>query len=666
MNHSQIESFLWGAQDLLRDYFEPHEVGNYILPFVVLKRIDDILVDSKEIVLERLSELEKQGITEVDKDLRKVSGGKYFYNISEFKNLKSITKDPDTCNINLKKYIDGFSINIKEIFKNFKMDDKIDELSNPEIDNLLFPILEHFTNKNADLSPDKVDHMMMGLIYENLIRKTNDLTKKKAGQYFTPRDVIDLMIHVLLSPHKELLKDSSLVRSIYDPAVGTGGMLYMASNYIKDELKSKITLNSYGQDNLPFSYAICKSEMILRGLNPDNIKFGNSLTKKDQFSDYKFRYIVSNPPYGTNWKGFATDIKEEADLGEKGRYFVDLPGQGDGQLLFLQHMISKMYDDELGSRIGIIYNGSPLFTGSADSGESNIRKWVIENDLLECIIALPKNLFYNTGLFTYIWILNNRKPEKRKKKIQLIDGRLFFEKMSSKLGEKSYRISKQHVDDLTKKYSNFKKDEHSKIFDNDDFGYTKIIIKKPFKKLFNINLKNITAFENSNIIKKLNSKQNPKSIPEKKIFNIIKKISKKSCNNPSEFDDLFFKPLDEVGLKLTPTTKKSISDIFSENNETLEPIYKKLTDSHPIPDPDFKFYEKIPLKTKDIKKYFETNIKPFLDDGVWYADESHVGYEIPFTKIFHKYKKLPLIREINADIETLQKEISTDLEGLMK
>jgi len=667
MNHSQIESFLWGAQDILRDNFEPHEYGNYILPFVVLKRLDDVLVDSKERVLQKLESLKKQGIKEIDRDLKRASSGKYFYNISKFKNLKQLTKDPNNSKKYLTQYIQGFSDNIKEIFDNFGMNEKIKELAKPERENLLAPMLEHFTNKKANLSPEEVDHIGMGLIYENLIRKTNDQTKKAAGQYFTPRDVIELMVRILFSPHKDMLKDESLLRSLYDPAVGTGGMLYVASNYLKNTLKSKITLHSYGQDNLPFAYAICKSDMIMRGLNPDNIKYGNSLTSKDEFKKEKFHYMLSNPPYGKKWKNFVDDIKKESKKGKDGRYFSGLPRQDDGQFLFLQHMISKMYDDETGSRIAVIFNSAPLTSGEITdtANESSIRRWIIEEeDLLEAIIALPTQLFYNTPISTYIWILSNRKKTNRQKKIQLINGVKKFHNMDTSLGEKRRKLNKTDIEQIVNSYEKFEETEDSKIFDRIEFGLRRVTVNLPLRRIFYITpegVKKLKQEKNYLNLDKLKTK--PHKPNQKDIDEIISKMSTKPFKNHDYFVKELKKKFLNANLNLESALQKSIINCFARKDESADLQYN---DGKIVIDPDLRDFENIPLNIK-VEKYFEKEVEPYVPDFV--IDDTtlkKIGYEIPFTKYFYKYNPLQKIKEIDVKIKEAQIKISKDLSKLME
>jgi len=461
-------NFIWSVADLLRGDFKQSEYGRIILPFTVLRRFDCILSPTKAKVLEINKTLT---ITNKVPVLRKYTGLDY-YNISEF-DFPKLLDDSNAIATNLRDYINGFSDDVKEILDNFEFDAIVERLRKV---NLLYLIVQKFNE--IDLNAESVDNLEMGYMFEELIRRFSEQSNDTAGEYFTPREIIDLMVDLLFDPDmNEITKDGKVI-TIFDPACGTGGMLSAAQNKIYAS-NSKITVIQSGQERNPETYATCKSDMIIKGNKDSKIVPGTSFSE-DGFKGQTFDYLLTNPPFGVEWKKEETFIKKEAKLGFSGRFGAGLPRIDNGSLLFLQHMISKMTpSDRGGSRVGIVFNGSPLFAGDAGSGESNIRKWIIENDLLEAIIALPDNLFYNTGIHTYIWILTNRKAGRRKGKIRLVNGTSYFEKMRKALGDKRNLLSDQNRIDIVKLYSMYEPHEDYKDFDNEDFGYYKITVERP-------------------------------------------------------------------------------------------------------------------------------------------------------------------------------------------
>ena len=406
MEHNELVSLFWAAKEILRGDYKSHEYGDVILPFVVLRRLGRVLEPTKDQVLEEFAKLKNEPEGLIDQRLNAITK-QHFHNKSKF-DMELLLAEPDNILRNMKAYIRGFSKNIQDIFDNFGMNTVIERLDKKK---QLLRIVQHFAR--ADIDPKKIDNHAMGTIYENLIIKTSEAANEAAGDHFTPREVIRLMVNLLFADNDNTL-DETASKRIYDPACGTGGMLSVADEHVLDKFPN-IKLDGFGQELNSQSYAICKSDMILKGLDPDNIKFGNSLTDEDAFYDDTFHYMLSNPPFGVDWGKYESKIKQEHEKGHKGKYPAGLPRKSDGSLLFLSHMISKMKKPENnGSRIAIVLNGSPLFTGEAGSGESEIRKWIIKNDWLEAIIAMPDQLFYNTGIFTYLWIINNNKPENRK------------------------------------------------------------------------------------------------------------------------------------------------------------------------------------------------------------------------------------------------------------
>ncbi|WP_370538829.1 type I restriction-modification system subunit M [Synechococcus elongatus] len=471
-----LSAFIWSVADLLRGDYKQSDYGKIILPFTVLRRLDCVLAPTKAAVLEEKALRESQGLAPEPFLLRK--SGQNFCNTSPL-DLKQLLGDTDNIGENLRAYIRGFTSAVRDIFDSFEFHLQIDRL---EKAGLLYMVTERFTQ--IDLHPDTVSNAEMGLVFEELIRKFAELSNETAGEHFTPREVIRLMVNLLFIEDDAALTQAGIVRSLYDPTAGTGGMLSVAEEHLT-ELNPTARLVLSGQELNPESYAICKADMLIKGQDIQNICFGNTLSD-DKLPDAKYDYMLSNPPFGVEWKKIQKEVQREAEqLGYSGRFGPGLPRVSDGSLLFLLHLISKMRPaSEGGSRLGIVLNGSPLFTGGAGSGESEIRRYVLENDLVEAIIALPTDMFYNTGISTYIWILSNRKPEIRKGKVQLIDASGFWQKMRKSLGSKRKELSDEHIDAITKLFGNFEVAEQegkpvSKIFRNEDFGYRTITVERP-------------------------------------------------------------------------------------------------------------------------------------------------------------------------------------------
>jgi type I restriction enzyme M protein len=474
LNIQGLANFIWSVADLLRGDYKQAEYGKVILPFTVIRRLDCVLSETKQDVLLKYKSVQKMNEEAIDKILNKVSGYN-FHNRSPF-DFKKLLAEPDKLAMNLRNYIAGFSADAKEIVEKFKFDDQVTYLDDK---NLLFLVVESFAR--VDLHPDKVTSMDMGYVFEELIRKFAEISNETAGEHFTPREVIRLMVNLLFINDSDVLSKKGIVKTLYDCACGTGGMLSVAEDYLK-ELNPDARLEVFGQELNDESYAICKADMLIKGQKAGNIKFGNSFTI-DGFAGDKFDYMITNPPFGVEWKKVQKQIKDEhKKMGFGGRFGAGLPRISDGSLLFQQHLISKMNQSDGGSRAAIVHNGSPLFTGNAGSGESEIRRWVIENDLLEAIVALPDQLFYNTGIFTYFWILTNRKQKRRKGKVQLVNAVGFFKKMSRSLGSKRHEISDQDIQTITRIYGEFKEGKYCKIFNNSDFGYSRITVERPLIK----------------------------------------------------------------------------------------------------------------------------------------------------------------------------------------
>ncbi len=467
-------ALIWAIADKLTGVYKPHEYGEVILPLTVIRRFDCILADTKEAVLEKYDEVKTLPMRDVL--LRKVSGYE-FYNTSKY-TFEKLLDDPDNIEENFHDYLNGFSENVRDIIEKFKFDGHIDTMANKGI---LYIVIKEFTSTRANLHPDVISNLEMGYIFEEIIRRFSESHNEDAGQHYTPREVIRLMVNILFYDDSSTLSGKNIARTIYDPACGTGGMLSVAEEYLH-ELNSSTELMSFGQELNDQTFAICKADMLIKGNNADFIKDGNTLSD-DQFEGQKFDYIISNPPFGREWKNEKRVVEDEAKRGFAGRFGAGLPAASDGQMLFLMTAISKMKEPrDGGSRIAIIHNGSPLFTGDAGSGPSDIRKYILESDLLEAIIALPNDIFYNTGIATYIWVLSNKKAGTRREgKVQLINANGLYEKRRKALGNKRNDIPESAIAEITQIYGDFRETEISKIFNNEDFGYTKITVERPLR-----------------------------------------------------------------------------------------------------------------------------------------------------------------------------------------
>lgn len=607
INFNDKINLIWQIAESLRGVYKPEKYGDVILPMCVIKRFDEIISEKKDDILKAYN-LYKNIPEQSQEELIKTElDGLDFYNISPF-GFDNLCDDQDHLKENFIAYLQGFSSNIKDIIAHFDFNKDIDKLAK---NNQLYHVIQEF--KNVDLHPNRVDNQTMGYIFEELIRKFKE--NAEAGDHYTPREVIELCMKMLFMGKSNEIKTKGKVISIADFCCGTGGMLSVGQKYILEQNKdAKVEL--YGQEINDESYAICKADMLIKGQDTNNIVFGNTLTD-DGHKGKHYRYLISNPPFGVQWKKEQSYVTtEHTTYGFAGRFGAGVPRVSDGSLLFLQNMISKMVDDENGSRIAIIFNGSPLFTGDAGGGESNIRKWIIESDMLEGIISLPTDLFYNTGISTYIWVLTNKKEQKRRGKIQLVNASGFSKPMRKSLGSKRKFIDKTQIDKIEKIYQSFQESKYSKIFDNTDFGYTKITIERP---------KNLEELKDDEKFESLDKKD--------EIAKVLQKIEdeKIEFNSRNEF-------VKYLKIKLKPTE--------------LNLLIAKDTES-------------IPLK-KDIKEYFEEEVKPHLVSA--WMDEStfeNIGYEIPFTRHFYEYKKLDSFEDIMKEIRELESSINDDLKELL-
>ncbi len=668
-NFQEKVNFIWSIAELLRGPYRKEQYGDVILPMAVLRRFDCILAETKPEVLKKYEELKKSGLQNIDPVLNRISGQE-FNNKSKY-DFEKLLADPDNIASNLRNYINGFSKNVREIIEHFDFDKEITKLND---NNLLYLVVSEF-NK-IDLHPDKVSNIEMGYIFEELIRRFSE--HGEAGDHYTPREVIRLMVNILLNEDNEELTQPGLVTTVYDCCAGTGGMLSVTENYMR-ELNPGIQVELFGQEINPQSYSICKSDMLIKGHNADNIILGDSFTE-DGHRGKTFRYMLTNPPFGVEWKKAEKFIREEHEReGYNGRFGAGLPRISDGSLLFLQHLISKMRQDEKGSRIAIIFNGSPLFTGDAGSGESEIRRWIIENDMLEGIIALPDQLFYNTGISTYIWIVTNRKnkdPMKgpvRTGKIQLVNAVDFYQKMRRSLGNKRNEITEEQIREITRIYGEFKENEYCKIFDNEDFGYQKIVIERPLRLNFQVTeerinkLYNERAFENLAKSRKkgeigLKEIEQGKKLQQQIIDALQTMDSAILYKNRDEFTKVLKKAFKEAGINLNSSLLKAVLSALSERDETADICVDNK--GNPEPDTELRDTENVPLK-EDIYEYFEREVKPHVPDAWIDESKTKIGYEIPFTRHFYKYQPLRSSEEIMKEIIELEKSISEKLKKVM-
>lgn len=667
-NHQQIVNFIWSIANLLRDDFKRSKYQDVILPLTVIRRLDCALEKTKVEVLAKYEKYNSK-LEKMDGILKQASGYE-FYNTSQY-DFKKLLDDPKNIGKNLRLYINAYSPLMREIIEKFKFSAQIDAL---EEANLTFQVIEQFST--VDLHPDRVNNLAMGYVFEELIRKFNEASNENPGEHFTPREIIRLMVNLLFSTDLDVLKKQSIIKTIYDPACGSGGMLTEAKEWILESVNKTAQVELFGQEVNPETFAVAKSDLLIKGENAENIKFGSTLSHDQLFSE-TFDYMLSNPPYGKEWKKDQKEVEKEAGLSEGyNRFKVGLPRISDGQLLFLQTMIAKMKPSNGGSRIAIVMNGSPLFTGDAGSGESEIRRWIIENDWLETIIALPNQLFYNTGIHTYVWILTNRKKDHHKGKVKLVNAVDMYEKMRKSLGDKRNIISDDQIQKITELTLDGEKSKIVKVFPNEFFGYRKITVERPLKLNFQASIERIeklkaeTAFQNlakskkRDPLKKLEDEKAGFAL-QTKIIKAISIIGDEVYKNQDKFIEVLENVFKKTELKLEAPIKKAILKGLSERDETADVIMDKK--GNPQPDTDLRDYENVPLG-EDVNEYFAREVFPHVPDA-WISEDKKycdhkdgrigkVGYEISFTRYFYKYKPLRLLDEIGGEIKKLEQEIS--------
>ncbi|TXL75120.1 SAM-dependent DNA methyltransferase [Vineibacter terrae] len=656
-----LSSFVWSIAEILRGDFKQSEYGKVILPFVVMRRLDCILEGSKQAVLTAEKKLPK-GVDEATRDMilfGAVGGNVKVYNLSRFTFETLKGQDPGQLHANLIDYITKFSGNVRDIFLDkFLFTDQLKRLKDGGI---LWQVFERFCE--IDLHPDKVSNIEMGYLFEELIRKFSEISNETAGEHFTPREVIRLIVDLLIANDDAKLTGKGIIRQVYDPACGTGGMLALTEEALKD-FNPSIRVELFGQEINGESFGICKSDMLVTGHDPEQIAFGNTLTQ-DAHKGKKFHYMLSNPPYGVDWKKYQDPIKSEADtLGKDGRFGAGLPRISDGQLLFLQHMISKMRDDETGSRIGIVMNGSPLFTGGAASGESEIRRWMLENDWVEAIVALPTDLFYNTGIQTFVWLLTNRKSKQRRGKVQLIDatGERFWKSMRRSLGSKRREIPEEARAELVRIYEGFlngesAESEVAKIFDTADFGHREIRVERPLRLNFQASEDRVARLRNEKVFLKLDE-------PEREEIKVVLLGMKNVLfTNRDDFDKALSKAFKARATKVSVPVRKAIFSALSERDANADICADSQGKAEP--DPELRDHELVPLK-ENWQAYMEREVTPFVPD-CW-IDESYrdardgqvgrIGYEINFNRYFYRYVPPRPLLEIERELKALEAEIS--------
>lgn len=715
--HNEIVNFIWPiADDVLRDVFVRGKYRDIILPFTVIRRLDALLEPSKKETLKSYQFMKEQGIDNYE--ALENETGYPFYNISPF-TMRDLLDDPDNIDSNLETYLDGFDPGVQEIISKFKIRNNLQTL---EEANITYYLIEKFTSKKINLSPEPImgangeklpglTNLGMGYVFEELVRKFNEENNEEAGEHFTPRDIIQLMVEVIFTPIKKELKKGATYL-IYDPACGTGGMLTESQKYIQKMFSHEINTYLFGQEVNPETYAICTADMLIKDDDPENIYYGSTLSD-DGFPNKKFDFMLTNPPYGKSWKNEKKEIVSSKRIKDH-RFVHGTPRSSDGQLLFLSNMVSKMKpDSKLGSRIASVHNGSALFTGNAGQGESEIRKWIIEKDYLEAIIALPEKMFYNTGIATYIFILSNRKPEHREGKIQLIDATKMYADMRKNLGDKSRELKQKHIDQIFQIYQDFKETDRSKIFDNKDFGYQQITVERPLrlkaqmsderiKKIrFDVTYveeimewmydkfgdevyqdpkqfkKRVEKYMESNEIdiskrwtKKLFRKKEWQEQKElmKLAFKIQDVLGDKIYTDFNQFRRDVKQALDKLDISTLKPERTNIYDAVSWKDEKAEAVVKKKKKDGTIeyePDTDLRDSENVPLK-QDIEEYFKQEVLPYVPDAWIDYSKTKTGYEINFNKYFYEYEPLRDLEDIKADLLEIEEETDGLLEEILE
>ncbi|MEM8534069.1 MAG: class I SAM-dependent DNA methyltransferase [Chloroflexota bacterium] len=684
MDHHQISNFIWQIADLLRGPYRPPQYERVMLPMTVLRRFDCVLKPTKQMVLHAYEQHQDRLHGEaLDAVLNRAAGHRFrFHNHSplDFEKLKG---DPDNVDKHLVSYIQGFSKNVRDIFERFEFANEIERMREY---NILYLIVSRFCD--VDLHPDKIDTIHMGLLFEDLIRRFNEAANETAGDHFTPREVIQLMVDILFAPDDDILTKQGKIFRVLDPACGTGGMLSEAQKHLR-EMNAEAKLYVYGQDFNPRSYAIAASDLLMKS-NPDNeIRYGDSLIN-DQFAGETFDYLLANPPFGVDWKAQQKRIQDEhKQQGFNGRFGAGLPRVNDGALLFLQHMVSKFepmqpQQHKNGSRLAIVFNGSPLFTGGAGSGESEVRKWVIENDWLETIIALPEQMFYNTGINTYVWIVTNRKEAQRRGKIQLIDARERWQPMRRSLGDKRRYMVAEDITTVVREYGDFMETATSKIFLNTEFGYKRVPIERPLRLVYQMDVERKSRFLDAfphllDDVQAIDQQLGREPRPDWSQFDTLltallqKRSSRWKQNEIKQFRAVFT-AIDAQAKGVIAKTRRAKNDPdarvwgwFLLEHERIEVMYE--------PDTQLRDFENIPLQYgggknqkqatqttnvdnhEEVVQYFEHEVQPHVDDAWADREKLRGAYEINFNRYFYEFKPPRPLEEIDADIREKEEVI---------
>ena len=656
-DHNDFANLIWQIADLLRGPYRPPQYERVMLPMTVLRRFDCVLAPTKARVLAEL-ERRRGGRIEgsaLDSMLNQAAGQR-FHNHSplDFERLKG---DPDNIDKHLVSYIRGFSANVRCIFDFFEFENEIERMREA---NILYLVVSKF--RDVDLHPSGVPNEQMGLIFENLIRRFNELANETAGDHFTPREVIRLMVNLLFINDDALLTTPGTVRKLLDPACGTGGMLAEAQNYLREH-HAQARLYVYGQDYNKRAYATAASDMLMKevshtysdtGGGGDNVRFGDSFTD-DRFADDRFDYFLTNPPFGVDWKKQQREIKNEHDKrGFAGRFGAGLPRINDGSLLFLQHMVDKFErvapaEHKHGSRLAIVFSGSPLFTGGAGSGESNIRQWVIENDWLEAVIALPEQMFYNTGIGTYVWILTNRKDPACRGKIRLLDAREVWtaggsEDSKRSLGDKRWHITNAQIAGIVRRYGGPADGETVKTFDNADFGYIRVTVERPLRLCYRMTIEDKARFLDAC----------PHLLDD--VQAIDQTLGRESQHDWTAVWRRIEALLRQRGSRWKAPEQKLFRSVFAQKDPAAEPVGTGARDGGYEPDPDLRDFENVPLKD-DIDAYFEREVRPHVPDAWMDRGKDKLGFEINFNRHFYRYTPPRALEEIDADLKDAEEEI---------
>ena len=641
--------FIWSVADLLRGDYKQSEYGKVILPLTVLRRLDCVLEPTKPAVLAKVDSLKGSGAGNVDPMLRRAAKQE-FYNVSPL-DFRGLLADPDHIARSLRLYIDAFSPGAVEVLEKYGFDAQITRLDEA---GLLYQVAARFAD--VDLHPHAVSNLEMGYVFEELIRKFSELGNETAGEHFTPREVIRLMVNLLLADESDTLATPGIVKTLYDPACGTGGMLSTAEDWVRSH-NDAARLELFGQELNGETYAICRSDMMLKGHNAANIAFGNSFSH-DAHADKHFDYMLANPPFGVEWKKVQSFVEAEAARGHAGRFGAGTPRINDGSLLFLQHMLAKMKPvSEGGSRLAIVFNGSPLFTGAAGSGESEIRRWILENDWLEGIVALPDQLFYNTGISTYFWILSNRKRPEHRGTVVLLDARDQFTKMRKSLGDKRKEISDEQIAQVTRWYADaleLASDEPAdgparvKVFPTTAFGYQRITVERPLRLRFVVSDDAVDAVRASKPFRALPPDD------AARVVDALESLREADGATRKAFERALTAALESRGAAIGAALLKVIWAAVSVPDSDGE--LQADRHGHPLPDPDLRDNENVPLG-EDVGEYLAREVLPHVPDAWIDHTKTKVGYEIPFTRHFYVYTPPRPLAEIDAELKALEAEI---------